>query len=129
MYKAYNKTGVICLDLKEISRIAEAKIVTGNDKLAKEIHNACGADLMSDVLACQTNSYTLLITSLANIQVVRTADILGLAAILFVRGKRPLDSNIELAKEAGIPLLVTPYDMYEICGRLYSVGLKGSSKC
>lgn len=83
---------------------------------------ACGADLMSDVLAF-THTGTLLMTGLTNPQVVRTAEMAGIAAIVFVRGKLPPPETIALAAEKGIPLLASKYTMYETCGRLFQLGL------
>ncbi len=83
---------------------------------------ACGADLMSDVLAF-THAGTLLLTGLTNPQVVRTAEMAGILAIVFVRGKLPPAETIALAQEKGIPLLASKYTMYESCGRLYQRGL------
>ncbi len=85
---------------------------------------ACGADLMSDVLAF-THAGTLLMTGLTNPQVVRTAEMAGIVAIVFVRGKLPPPETIALAEEKGIPLLASRYTMYESCGRLYQTGLQG----
>jgi len=85
---------------------------------------ACGADLMSDVLAF-THAGTLLLTGLTNPQVVRTAEMAGINAIVFVRGKVPPAETIALAKEKDIPLMATRYTMYETCGRLYEAGLPG----
>lgn len=83
---------------------------------------ACGADLMSDVLAF-THAGTLLLTGLTNPQVVRTAEMAGIKAIVFVRGKHPPRETLVLAEDKGIPLLATRYTLYEACGRLYSAGL------
>ncbi len=83
---------------------------------------ACGADLMSDVLAF-THAGTLLLTGLTNPQVVRTADMSGIRAVVFVRGKLPPPETIALAEQRNIPLLASRYTMYETCGRLYQSGL------
>ena len=83
---------------------------------------ACGADLMSDVLAF-THSGTLLLTGLTNPQVVRTAEMSGVRAVVFVRGKYPPTETISLAQDKDIPLLGSRYTMYETCGRLYRAGL------
>jgi len=77
---------------------------------------------MSDVLAF-THTGTLLLTGLTNPQVIRTAEMAGIAAIVFVRGKLPPAETISLAQEKGIPLLASRYTMYETCGRLYQLGL------
>ncbi len=85
---------------------------------------ACGADLMSDVLAF-THAGTLLLTGLTNPQVVRTAEMAGIKAIVFVRGKMPPPETIALAEKKDIPLLASPLTLYESCGRLYAHGLQG----
>ncbi len=112
--------------LKEVSEILEAEVLVGEESLDLDITMACGADLLSDVLAF-TKSESLLLTGLTHSQVIRTAEIAEIKAVCFVRGKRPSDEMIDLAKEKGIPLLYTSLPMYESCGRLYSRDLPGCS--
>ncbi|MFP4016839.1 MAG: hypothetical protein ACLFUI_07375 [Halanaerobiales bacterium] len=88
-----------------------------------EVSTACGADLMSDVLAFSQEK-TLLLTGLTNPQVVRTAEITDIKIIIFVRGKRPPVDTIELAKEQGIALYLSAKPLFECCGLLYNNGLK-----
>jgi predicted transcriptional regulator len=108
--------------LAEVLSILEGKVISTHVDLSQEVAMACGADLMSDVLAF-THAGTLLMTGLTNPQVIRTAEMAGIAAIVFVRGKLPPPETIALAAEKGIPLLASRYTMYESCGRLYQVGL------
>jgi hypothetical protein len=65
-----------------------------------------------------------LLTGLTNPQVVRTAEMVGITAVVFVRGKLPPPETVALAERAGIPLLASRYTMYESCGRLYQAGLE-----
>lgn len=88
-----------------------------------EITCASAADLMSDVLAL-VEPGSVLLTGLCNPQVVRTAEMSDILAIIFVRNKQPPEETITLAKEKGIPLIATPYSMFEASGRLYGAGLK-----
>jgi hypothetical protein len=88
---------------------------------------ACGCDLMSDVLAF-IKEEALLLTGLTNLQVVRTAEMANIKALVFVRGKKPDRETIALARAQNIPLLVTHLPMYEACGRLYRHGLPGCSE-
>jgi hypothetical protein len=88
-----------------------------------EICSGGAADLMSDVLAFTTDGNSLLLSGLTNQQVVRTADMANIAAIVFVRGKRPPPATIELADELAIPLVSCGHSMYEACGLLYRAGL------
>jgi serine/threonine-protein kinase RsbT len=115
------------MKLKEIQRLLQAELVWGTEEhLEKEIEAACGSDLMSDVLAFGRPGQILL-TGLTNAQSVRTADIIGAKAIVYVRGKRPEQECLEQAAIKVIPVLSTPRMMYEACGILYSHGLPGVS--
>jgi len=110
------------MTLAEVLSIIEGKPISADIDLSQEISMACGADLMSDVLAF-THAGTLLMTGLTNPQVVRTAEMAGIVAIVFVRGKLPPPETIALAQDKDIPLLASKYTMYETCGRLYQTGL------
>jgi predicted transcriptional regulator len=110
------------MKLAEILQIIEGKVISKNVDLSQEIQMGSGSDLMSDVLAF-TQEGTLLMTGLTNPQVVRTAEMASVRAIVFVRGKLPPAETIALAEEKGIPLLASKYTMFETCGRLYKAGL------
>jgi len=110
------------MKLGEVLEAVEGKKISKNVDLDQEIQMGCGADLMSDVLAF-THDGTLLMSGLTNPQVVRTAEMAGIKAIIFVRGKLPPPETVALAEEKGIPLLASKYTMFETCGRLYRAGL------
>lgn len=110
------------MNLRDVLHIIDGKAITKDIDLEAEVTMACGADLMSDVLAF-THAGTLLLTGLTNPQVVRTAEMAGVQAIIFVRGKFPPPETITLAEQKHIPLLASRYTMYESCGRLYQQGL------
>lgn len=115
------------LTLREIKDILQCEVLSGEDKLDMSVEVACGADLMSDVLAF-IKPNALLLTGLTNPQVIRTAEMVDIKAIVFVRGKRPDAEAIRLAREKHIPLLSTKFLMYESCGKLYMAGLPGGSE-
>jgi predicted transcriptional regulator len=110
--------------LREVRDILDAEVFVGHDQLDKEVKTAFGADLMSDVLAFAKEG-SLLLTGLTNPQIVRTSDVLDIAAIIIVRGKRPLPETAQLAEELHIPILGTKYILFETAGRLYSKGIVG----
>jgi predicted transcriptional regulator len=112
------------MTLKEIKELLQAEVISGHDRLDEEITSAGGSDLMSDVLAFGKPGI-LLLTGLSNSQSVRTANIIEAKAIVYVRGKKPDQEGIELAKGKNIPLLSTKFMMYTACGLLFSHGLKG----
>lgn len=113
--------------LKEVRDILNAEILCGEDKLDTEVLSACGSDFMSDVLAYVKNQAVLL-TGLVNPQVVRTADMMDMKCIVFVRGKRPDDAMLNLAKERGIVVMASTLPMYPACGKLYAGGLRGNEQ-
>jgi hypothetical protein len=110
------------MNLQTVVTLLEAVTVYNNPDLDQIVTGGAGADLMSDVLSF-TEPDSLLLTGLTNLQVVRTAEIAGIRAIVFVRGKIPPEETIRLAAETGIPLFKTRFTMYEACGRLYQAGL------
>ncbi len=112
------------MTIKEVRDILRAKVLCGEHLLSQEVHSACGADLMSDVLAF-VKDQSVLLTGLLNPQVIRTADMMDMVCIVFVRGKCPDEAMIELAKSRDIVLMCTEHRMYSACGKLYKGGLVG----
>lgn len=110
------------MKLSEVKEILSADVLCGEEKMETEVKAACGCDLMSDVLAF-VKDQALLLTGLINAQVVRTAEMMDMKAIVFVRGKVPSTAILELAEDAGIAVLSTQLPMYPACGMLYSNGL------
>lgn len=115
------------MTIGDVKEILQAEMLTGEEFLDKEVHSACGADMMSDVLAF-VKDQSVLLTGLVNPQVVRTAEMMDIVCIVFVRGKEPDDTVIELAQERGLVLMKTERRMFTACGRLYEKGLRGGTK-
>jgi predicted transcriptional regulator len=115
------------MNVKELITLTEGNLLSSNCTLDREIKGGCGADLMSDVLA-SIQPDAVLLTGLCNPQVVRTAQMADVAAIVVVRGKRPLDETIALATEERIPLISSPFGTFELCGRLYKAGMQSLEK-
>jgi predicted transcriptional regulator len=113
------------MKLRKILELLDCEIITGESYLDREVKYAFGSDLMSDVLA-YTEEDTVLLTGLCNNQVIRTAEMLDLNAIVFVRGKCPSEDVVEMAREDDILLLKTDHSMYSASGILYSHGLEGT---
>lgn len=107
----------------EAVKILEGQFFWGEDKAELEVASACGADLMSDVMAF-VKDRVLLLTGLVNPQVIRTAELLDIHCIVFVRGKVPNREMIEMAEQSDIILAGTKLSMFLSCGKLYEAGLK-----
>ncbi len=114
------------MKINDIKALLDAEVLCGGESLEKEIHSACGSDMMSDVLA-YVKDQAVLLTGLVNAQVIRTAEMMDMKCIVFVRSKRPSQDMIDLAEESGIAVLTSPKRMYDACGILYSNGLRGET--
>ena len=110
------------MKLSKIKKLLDAEFNTNNTDDEIEIMSACGSDLMSDVLAFVKDQGVLL-TGLVNLQVIRTAEMMDIKAIVFVRGKEPDNDMIKLAEARDIVLMSTELPMFVACGLLYSNGL------
>ncbi|MBO5944940.1 MAG: hypothetical protein J6Q50_06580 [Clostridia bacterium] len=110
----------------EIKEILDAEVICGEDFLDRDVFTACGSDMMSDVLA-YVKEQAVLLSGLVNPQVVRTAEMMDMQCIVFVRGKKPDQGIIDLAKERDIVLMSTKQPMFASCGMLYEKGLRGGA--
>ena len=110
------------MTIREIAEILDARWLCCEDGEDQEVRFAFASDMMSDVLAHVTED-TMLLTGLINSQSVRTAEMLDVPCLVFVRGKLPHQDALQRAELIGLPMLVTTCSMYEACGRLYAAGL------
>ncbi len=108
-----------------IRELLDAQVLVGEENLGKHVYSACGSDMMSDVLA-YVKDQAVLMTGLVNAQVIRTAEMMDMVCIVFVRSKQPTEEMLRLAEESGIVVMSTKKRMYEACGILYSNGLVGN---
>ena len=113
------------MKISTIRDLLEADVICCEEGLGRHVYSACGSDMMSDVLA-YVKDQAVLFTGLINSQVIRTAEMMDMNCVVFVRSKMPTEEMIELAKESDIVLMATSKRMYEACGILYSNGLVGN---
>jgi len=114
------------MKLSEIKDLCECEVLAGDDDLGIDILQVVASDGMSEILAF-AKSHELMITGLTNIQSIRTADIAGVSAVIYCRGKRPEKKVIDFARQKRIPVLITKMVMFDVCGILFAKGLKGVS--
>ena len=112
------------MKISKMQELLDAKVLCCEENLGKHVYSAFGCDLMSDVLAYVTDQ-SVLLTGLVNPQVIRTALMLDMVCIIFVRSKAPNQEMIDLARENGIVMMSTEKTLYNTCGILYSNGLVG----
>ncbi len=106
----------------DIAQLLDARVLAGEQHLDREVHSACGSDMMSDVLA-YVKDQAVLLTGLCNIQSIRTATMMDMVCVVLVRGKQPDQAMIELAERQGLVLLTCTKRMYLACGILFAGGL------
>lgn len=114
------------MKLLEIVNVLDAEVLTGSQFLDVSLEKVRASDLMSDILAALSEDFVLL-TGLTTIHTIRTAQVAGIGAVVFVRNKKPPVEVVQMAAEQDLPLLATPYSMFVSSGRLYTAGLKGLS--
>lgn len=112
--------------LHEVKKILNAELLCGEELMGKEVHCACASDFMSDVLAF-VKEQDLLLTGMVNPQVIRTAEMMDISCIVFVRGKIPDETVVNMARERGIAVMTTQRHMFAASGMLYSEGLVGKA--
>ena len=113
------------MKISRIQELLEADVMCGEEMLGNHVYSAFGSDMMSDVLA-YVKDQAVLLTGLVNPQVIRTAEMMDMNCLVFVRSKCPTEEMIRLANESNMIVLKTTKRMYEACGILYANGL-GSS--
>ena len=69
------------MTIKQVMETLDAELLTPEADLTREVHAACGSDMMSDVLVCN-DADRLLITGLCTVHTVLTAQILDLRAVI-----------------------------------------------
>lgn len=113
------------MKINEIKDLLDAQVLCCEENLGREVYSACGCDLMSDVLA-YVKDQAVLLTGLVNPQVIRTAVMMDMVCIIFVRSKTPTEEMLNLARDNGIVVMCTDKRLYEACGIIYSSGLAGN---
>ena len=114
------------MKISVIKELLGAEVLCCEENIDRNVYSACGCDLMSDVLA-YVKDQAVLLTGLVNPQVIRTAVMMDMNCIVFVRSKAPTQDMLELARESGIVVMECDKRLYEACGILYSNGLVGNT--
>lgn len=112
------------MKVSKVQEILKGDVLAGEEFLNEDIKYCYGCDLMSDVLAFVKHN-VILLTGLVHPQVLRTAEMLDIQAIVFVRGKIPSEDLIELAREKDLIIISTKHSLYTSCGLLYKEGMLG----
>ena len=110
------------MEIAVLRDLLEAEVLCGEERLEDEVDTLFGGEMRSDVLGCPDELHCL-ITGLINQQVIRTADMMDIGLVIFVRGKRPSEEVVEMARQRDMVVMLTRCRMFTACGRLYEAGL------
>ena len=116
----------LAMTVEDVRAVLGARVLVGKEHLDREVRTACGSDMMSDVLAF-SKDHGVLLTGLVNPQVVRTAEMLDIVCIIFIRGKKADEKLLDMARERDLVVLETGHRMITACGLLYEAGLRGGA--
>ena len=116
----------LAMTVEDVRAVLGARVLVGKEHLDREVRTACGSDMMSDVLAF-SKDHGVLLTGLVNPQVVRTAEMLDIVCIIFIRGKKADEKLLQMARERDLVILETGHRMFTACGLLYEAGLRGGA--
>lgn len=114
------------MKMSMIRDLLEAEVLCCEENLDHDVFSACGSDMMSDVLA-YVKDQAVLLTGLVNPQVIRTAEMMDMKCIVFVRSKKPSEAMVSMAADDGIVMMASDLRMYDACGTLYVNGLIGTA--
>lgn len=113
--------------LTEIASLLDADALVFDESMDRDITGVHASDLISEVLASCSRG-ALWLTGLLDPQIVNTAELFDLAAVVFVGNRRPSAGILALAQDEGIPILATKRTMFEACGLLYAKGLEPGTR-
>ena len=111
------------MKIKDLCTLVEGTVLCGEGHLDGDVEQAFASDLMSDVLTVKTNEF-ILITGLANLQAIRTAEMSDTPYLLICRGKEVSSEMLDLAVENDMLIISSAFSMFKCAGILYSAGLK-----
>ena len=116
----------LAMTVEDVRAVLGARVLVGKEHLDREVRTACGSDMMSDVLAF-SKDHGVLLTGVVNPQAVRTAEMLDIVCIIFIRGKKADEKLLDMARERDLVVLETGHRMFTACGLLYEAGLRGGA--
>jgi hypothetical protein len=111
------------MKIEDLCSLVNGTVICGEDRLLESVEYAFASDLMSDVITIKIQNF-ILITGLANVQSIRTAEMSDVPYMLLCRNKEVTEDMMEIAKENNMLIVKSPYSLFKCSGLLYSAGLK-----
>ncbi len=102
-------------------------VKAASGRLDREVTGGYVSDLLSDVLA-HAEDGVLWVTLHIHHNIVAVAAHKGLSGIVLVQGRVPEKETVTKAEEEGIPIMVSNLSAFELVGRLYKAGIRGTEE-
>lgn len=106
------------LSLEDLANRIGARIIVSGDQCKTNVTKIYAGDRVSDLLH-EASEKTLLVTKLANLQMVRVAELIDVPGICFVDDTDPSAEITGLAQKNGTLLMVSPLGIFETCGLIF----------
>ncbi|HMA53721.1 MAG TPA: serine kinase [Acidobacteriota bacterium] len=113
------------MTLSELAARLDLKVFTAGVPLDKPVLGGYASDLLSDVIGHGRKS-DLWLTMQVHPNIVAVAVLKDLAGIVLVNGREPAPETVEQAVREKVPLLGARSGTFDLAGRLYGLGIKGS---
>lgn len=102
----------------EVARILGGHLHLPESAAERDIGRVYAGDRISDLIE-HAGPDALLVTNIANAQLIRVAELVGVCAVCVAGGVEPPADLLLAAKGSGTPLISSPLGLYETCGILY----------
>lgn len=113
------------MKLNEIVKKFNLEVVCVPAGLENEVCGGYASDLLSDVLA-HAKEGDIWCTLQIHQNIIAVASLKKVAGIILVNSRRPADDTVEKAAAENIPILITALPAFEIIGKLYESGIRGT---
>jgi len=113
------------MKLQEIIKELSLAVRCAAQNLNRQVSGGYASDLLSDVMA-NSKKDNIWITLQIHQNIVGVASLNELAGIIIVNGREPEEEALVKAEEENIPIMLTKLPAFEIVGRLYRLGIRGT---
>lgn len=113
------------MTLTDLATRLELRAFTAGAATDRPVLGGYASDLLSDVIG-HARKGDLWVTMQVHPNIVAVAVLKDLAGIVLVKGREPSPETLEQAEREGVPVLGTGLAAFELVGRLYGLGVKGS---
>lgn len=111
------------MNIEDLARHIKGEVLTATDNIDREVSYGYCCDLLSHVMAnCHGDS--VWVTVQTHLNVVAVASLLDILCIVVPDDTKVEGNTLARAEEEEIVIISTKLSAFEICGKLYHMGIK-----